>query len=104
MKQTCLAFSSIWALILSVISQGSVENDYYYRPYPVLIVHGFNADNKETWNVTTNKNKKSDLHMTTLVDYANLSQTEIKNKSEKASIVQTLIKTFDKNGRLPKDA
>jgi hypothetical protein len=44
----------------SVFAIANVNDDYFYRPYPILLVHGFNSDSKETWNVSSYKKNSDD--------------------------------------------
>jgi hypothetical protein len=73
MKRHTVLYAALCFLLINLASKvcGNINDDYYYRPYPVLLVHGFNADNG-TWNVMSKKDKdknpKTNL-MTTLIQY-----------------------------------
>jgi hypothetical protein len=82
--------------LLCIIAHASVNDDYYYRPYPVLMVHGFNADIRSTWNTKTWKNESNDYLMTTLI-----KDDGVVDKTSDPSIVKSLIQAFNKSGSLP---
>jgi len=106
MKSTLFLCAAVSCVLFNVASKtfGDVNNDYYYRPYPILLVHGFNADN-ETWNANTPKEDKKDLLMTTLIQYSDPNtENDIRKKTDKPSIAKTLIQTFSKTGSLPNNS
>lgn len=87
MKCNGLRFSLALSLI-PALATAQVETDFLYRPYPVILVHGFNAM-ADSWGVTTHKGIKSELkYSTNITGFAN------------ASVGNTLASAFSPTGNV----
>jgi len=52
----------------------NIENDFSYRPYPVILVHGFRSAPGETWGTVTEKSIDQDeIISTRMLDTATMN-------------------------------
>ena len=83
-----------------------ITNDFYFRPYPVLLVHGFNTYVGGTWGINTEKIYKENKD---LPDNGNKLSTRIPGDNglawiwewgdaEKVDFGELLMRAFSKNG------
>lgn len=58
-------------ILIGILNSGvafsDVTEDFYYRPYPVLFVHGFNAINRGTWGIETRKSSATIKRISTKI-------------------------------------
>ena len=51
--------SMVFILNLATISLSQHNDDFSYRPYPVILVHGFRSAPGESWGLHKYKSKKN---------------------------------------------
>jgi hypothetical protein len=78
-----------------------LTNDFFYRPYPILLVHGFNTYVGGTWGINTDKPNREEYK-------ANMLSTQIRTidrvweegNAKKVDFGQLIMESFPKAGYL----
>ena len=73
-RKVLLVLVSIFICLKVPLAQQSIENDFSYRPYPVILVHGFGSAPGESWGAVTKKDKNQDeIISTRMLDTATMN-------------------------------
>jgi len=65
---------NIFISLNASFAQQNIENDFSYRPYPVILVHGFRSAPGETWGTVTEKSIDQDeIISTRMLDTATMN-------------------------------
>lgn len=77
------------------------DTTYYYRPYPVLLVHGFNSSPHQTFGAMTYKEgDEAPDRISTKIQTEKSVETVLENEDGKPNIAKSLVQALDPQNRL----
>jgi hypothetical protein len=75
-------------------------NDFYYRPYPVLLVHGFNTLVGGTWGINVEKTNTKNNRMSTKIKTDGLNPVWEDSGAAGNDFGEMLMKSYPRDGKI----